>query len=88
MCFDNAADRLKNNISILVGIFFIPNSVILIASVRFNFATDFSPLLSFFYVLKLLPISDAIALVVDFPIISLIIFMSSIPCFIRKIPFF
>lgn len=66
----------------------MPNSVILIASARFNFSTALSPLLSFFTVLKLIPVPDAIALAVDFSRISLIIFMSAIPCFILLIPLF
>lgn len=78
-CFD---------ISILVGIFFMPNSMILIASARLNFSTALSPLLSSFTVHKLILIPDAIALAVDFSRISLIIFMSAIPCFRLKFPLF
>lgn len=66
----------------------MPNSVILIASARFNFSIVLSPLLSFFTVLKLIPVPDAIALAVDFSRISLIIFMSAFPFFILKIPLF
>lgn len=87
MCFDNAAGGFKKycfNISILVKMFFMPNSVILIALARFNFATVLSPLLSFFDVFKLISISYAIALVVYFSRISLVIFMYAISYFVRK----
>ena len=79
MCFGKAADRSEKLLSPYFdfGIFFMPNSVILIASARLNFSTALSPLLSFFTVLKLIPVPVAIALTVDFSRISLIIFMSA-----------
>lgn len=52
MCFAKQLIDQKNyyfQISILVGIFFMPNSVILIASARFNFSTALSTFEFFYY---------------------------------------
>ena len=51
MCFGKAADRSEKllfHTSILVGIFFMPNSVIFIASAKFNSSTALSTF-KFFY---------------------------------------